>query len=278
MPTLDEFASKFFFRPELAGYVGVERECFLVRDGKVAPIAHTVLSYLQSNANGRADSFGYELSGCQLEDRTYRPCLLNELCDMLKLNEAAMVAAEKALGFTRLYCGTGPEDMPLDHYPDPRYDRIVATLPREALRAACRVTGVHIHVGMSDHKTALATYNKVIKHFPRLCMVGCDSFDGRLGQYQVVVDSLGKKGIFSKRIVLFQEHLVNGITVPPPYGSWEDFYDRAVGEGFVNDPRRLWDFIRISRHGTIEFRMFDSTIDLSTIYFWAALCRTLCVT
>ena len=236
----------------------------------------SVLSYLKNRSNGRRNCYGYELSACQLEDRTERPCKLEEVKSLFNSNELEIKQAEKELNFSRVYCGTGPKDICLTHYPDQRYDKIVSTMSQDSLRAACRVTGVHIHVGMPDHQIALCTYNKVIKYFPMLCRVGCVDFDGRLDQYQVVVDNLGKKQLYSDRMMLFMKHLVNGAYYPPEYKTWHDFYERAVVDGFVNDPRRLWDFIRISKHGTIEFRMFDSTHNLDEIYFWTSLCLSLC--
>lgn len=274
--SMEEFAAKFSFDQANDGLVGVERECFLTRGGRPVPIAPKILPYLKSSCNGRAHCYGYELSACQLEDKTPRACRLDELPGLMAQNEMEIRQAEKQLGFERMHCGTGPEDMPLDHYPDPRYDKIVSLMDLAALKAACRVTGVHVHVGMSSLEKALRVYNKVVKYFPMLCRVGCVHFDGRMDCYQVVVDSFGKKQIYSDRIMLFMNHLVNGVRFPPAYQSWQEFYERAVREGFVNDPRRLWDFIRISTHGSIEFRMFDSTDDLDQIFFWASLCHSLC--
>ena len=274
---IDEFMGKFQFDPAKSLFVGVERECFLRRNGKIAPIAPEVLSYLRANNNGRGNCYGYELSACQLEDRTEMPCGIEGVRGLFQRNEQDITKAEQDLGFSRIFCGTGPEDMPTDHYPVERYDRIVAQMPREALLAACRVTGVHVHVGMPDHQTALRVYNQVVRFFPMLCQLGCVYFDGRLENYQMVVDQMSGIPVKqSQRINLFLKHLTNGVNCPPEYKNWRRFYERAVREGFVFDPRRLWDFIRISVHGTVEFRMFDSTNDLNLMVFWASLCQSLC--
>jgi len=132
---------------------------------------------------------------------------------------------------------------------------------------------------MPDHQTALQVYNQVTRFFPMLCQLGCVYFDGRLEQYQMVVDKMSGIPIKqSNRINLFLKHLTNGVNCPPVYKNWEEFYKRALKEDFVLDPRRLWDFIRISVHGTVEFRMFDSTGDLDLIVVWASLCQSLCKT
>jgi glutamate---cysteine ligase / carboxylate-amine ligase len=275
----EEYQGMFSFDREKSLAVGVERECFLLRNGNISPIAPEVLAHLTTVGNGRACCYGYELSACQLEDRTEYPCRVEEACDLLLRNEDELRQAEQTLGFSRRYCGVGPEDMPLDHYPVDRYDRIVSQMTEEALRAACRVTGVHVHIGMPDKETALGVYNRVIRYFPMLCQIGCVHFDRRLDNYQIVADFMDRNlPQHSRRIRLFLDHLTNGVSCPPSYQSWDDFFSRAVEEGFADDPRLLWDFIRISKYGTIEFRVFDSTDDLDLIVFWASLCQSLCKT
>ncbi len=270
----NEFLSKFEFREEYTLKIGVERECHLVDlNGKIAPLAPEVLLWLWANSDGRRICYTYELSACQLEDRIERPCDLIEVKSLMKKNEAEIKQAESLLGFSRRFSGIGPEDMPLDHYPDPRYDRIVKTLSENALRAACRVTGVHILIGMPDAITALKVYNHSVDYFEMLCRLGYNFQNERLDGYETVVDEVSISA--SPRMRLFFDHLVE-IRKPPRYENWKEFYQRACREGFYEDPRRLWDFIRISRHGAIEFRMFDTTSDLDRIVFWALTCQSLC--
>jgi ribosomal protein S18 acetylase RimI-like enzyme len=49
-----------------------------------------------------------------------------------------------------------------------------------------------------------------------------------------------------------------------------------VTKGFDKDPRKCWTLIRISKNGTIEFRMFGATPSLERIVGWAKLCHDLC--
>lgn len=276
MASLEEFKSKFQFNPQYALLVGAERECHLLRDGRIVPIAQEVLNHLWARTNGRGCCYGYELSGCQLEERTAGPTELSCLKSTLLENEAEIVAVENELGFTRAFLGAAPEDMPLDHYPCERYDRIVSKMNRSTLLAACRVTGVHILIGMPSHAVALNVYNQVIKHFTMLCRAGCVTGHQRLQIYEQVVNDFGVPDWhISPRLQLFLDHLVE-IREPPPYESWEQFYERACHDGFVDDPRRLWDFIRISVHGAIEFRMFDTTADIDKVVAWAVMCHGLC--
>lgn len=254
MKGFEKFCSQFTFNEHIAGCIGVEREAFLLRDGTIVPIAEEVLNHLTNHADNRGD-YGYELSACQLEDRI-GPVWLEDLKKALFTREQDLALAEHALGFTRLYCDVAPATMPLDIYPDPtgRYQKITQNMPRDILSAACRVAGTHIHIGMPDRGSALEIYNEVIAGCDRLCRMGDGSSGERLRLYRQMAPDWR----------------------PPRYESWEDFYEEAVAKGFVDDPRRCWHLIRISKHGTLEFRMFGATSDIEKIIKWAKRCFRIC--
>ncbi len=247
-----EFVAQFNFRNSGGGLVGVERECFLTDpNGTIQPISSLVLKQL--NGNGH---FGYELSACQLEDRV-GPCALNMLAQGLEENDWLMAEAEKSLGFRRSYTEVAPVDMPLDVYPDPtgRYQRITADMPREVLIAACRVAGTHVHIGMPDPETAMKVYHQAIPHLDELVRMGDNSYGERMQIYWVMAPD----------------------RMPRHYpGSWHEFHEYARNAGFESNPRNCWHLIRISIHGTIEFRMFGSTPDNAKIEAWARRCHEIC--
>ncbi len=271
------FTRKFRFNPRKSLYLGVERECFLCdKSGAIAPIAPQVLSCLEkftpspscfvgSDSWEPPKDFGYELSACQLESRV-GPCRLEHLSSKLRANEKKVQEIERdpthrALGktwpwFSRLFTEVGPEDMPLDVYPDPtgRYKQITKKMPREILLAACGVIGTHVHVGMPNCTTALQVYNRVIPHLAMLCEKGDGSNGKRLEIYKVMANNWNS----------------------PPYADWDAFCQAAVREDFTEDPRRCWTLIRISVHGTIEFRMFGATASIDKVVSWAELCHSLC--
>ncbi|MDO8557546.1 MAG: hypothetical protein Q7R98_03765 [Candidatus Jorgensenbacteria bacterium] len=250
MEELQNFLTRFKFCPEGEMLVGIEREAFLVRSGSIVPIAREVLEML--GMNGR---YGYELSACQLEDRV-GPIDIAHLLEKLCANEVEIARAEQSLKFQRFVCEVAPDDMPLDVYPDPtgRYQEITKTMPREILLAACQVIGTHVHIGMPDTITALLVYNNVISHWEELCRMGDGSCGRRLEIYKKMAPDF----------------------VPPHYPSWEHFYREAVEKGFETDPRKCWHLIRLSVHGTIEFRMFGTTCELERIVTWAKRCHELC--
>lgn len=250
---MKDFLKKFDFRSDGRLLVGIERECFLAWcGGRIAPIAPEALGVLTDRRR-----FGYELSTCQLEDRAGPARIEDIRCELVK-NEAEIQTAERKLGFSRIFLEVAPEDIPLDIYPDPsgRYQKITRGMPREILLAACRVAGTHIHIGMPNHEIALRVYNSVRKHFDMLCHRGNGSDGKRLEIYKIMAPDF----------------------FPPRYESWDDYYRAAVEKKFVSDPRKCWHLIRISVHGTIEFRMFGSTPNLDMIVNWARVCHSLCAT
>lgn len=248
---MKEFTERFKFNPENHGLIGVERECFLTRHGEIAPIAAQVLAVLTDRKR-----FGFELSACQLEDRI-GPSKLDNILEELYLNEHVIKQAEANLDFGRLFTEVASKDMPLDIYPDPtgRYQEISRNLPREILLAACRVIGTHVHIGMKDKETALRIYNMVKNNLDELCDMGDQSGGERLRIYKEMAPDFN----------------------PPHYNSWSNYFDEAVKKKFVHDPRKCWHLIRISVHGTIEFRMFGATTDLDKIFCWAKKCHDLCM-
>lgn len=264
--TIEKFRSLFSYDQGRAGAVGVEREILITNPaGEVVPMAHKVLTGLERGIyedawNGpivhlEKGAFGYELSACQIETRV-GPCALEELNGLLQRRDRELSAAFRHYGLRALHSEVGPADMPLDVYPDPsgRYQQITKNMPREILLAACRVIGTHVHIGMPDHDTALRVYNHVIRHLAELCEMGNGSFGERLAIYKQMAPDYE----------------------PKPYASWEEYYQTALAKGFAEDPRKCWTLIRISVHGTIEFRMFGATDSLDRIVGWATRCHQLC--
>jgi len=262
LKTFQDFSDEFRFNPELTLCVGTEREIFVANAaGQIVPMAEEVLKVLHNqnwcvrSSIDHIQQFGYELSACQIESRT-KPCELVALGSELKLLQSTLDSTLNSMGLSSLYCEVAPDDMPLDVFPDPcgRYQEISREMTRDVLLAACQVIGTHFHVGMPDHETALRVYNRVIKSCRRLCELG----DGSAG----------------KRLEIYSQVARN--PEPQAYATWEDFYKFAVANDFVDDPRDCWSLIRLTRYGTIEFRMFGATDSVDTVLEWAKTCYSLC--
>ena len=242
---LSQFLKQFNFQPQLAGYFGIEREYFLVGHAhRPNPRSPEFLKLIAD------PSWTYELSACQVEHRT------KPLTDRA-LIRAELATAQKrgrkiarAMGLALEANEVGPASMPLDIYPDdPRYAAIAKTIPAETLLAASRVTGVHIHYGVRDIDGALAVHNLFVEHLSCFIAAG----DGSGGE----------------RIRLYKTMAKNW--QPPHYRSPQHLFATALEQGFADNPRDCWHLIRITRHGTVELRMFGMTDDIDRILSWVGL-------
>ena len=63
---------------------------------------------------------------------------------------------------------------------------------------------------------------------------------------------------------------------PIPYESVQEFYNDACSHGFDTDPRKNWQLIRITVHGTIEFRMGGATASHALVNKFARECYRVC--
>lgn len=264
--SLHDFKDRFGFNPELTGHIGVEREYFVANRGdrNIIPLADKVIAHAhkigwksnEGETSGPGDTLGYELSNAQLEMRTRPHSSLLSLREELEHNDRELIKTLEDLGLVALHTEVGPPDMPLDIYPDPtgRYQAITKNMPRDTLSAACRVIGTHVHIGMHDHGSALQVYNHVLSYLGELCEIGNGSFGERLAIY--------------RRMAPDYE--------PKPYASWDDYYQTALMRGFAEDPRKCWTLVRISVHGTLEFRMFGATDSIDRVVNWASRCHALC--
>ncbi|MEY2641291.1 MAG: Glutamate-cysteine ligase family [Candidatus Parcubacteria bacterium] len=248
--SLELFRNRFAFKPQYAWYVGCEREAFVVNaDDEIVPLSQYALSLLKD------DAFGYELSACQLESRV-GPTLIDSMEQKVEEQQVMLQQKLSMNGLGVRYETVAPATMPLDVYPDPtgRYQQIAAQLPQDVLLAACRVAGTHFHIGMPDMETALHVYNDVIQDLDTLVEAGNKTQGERMSIYQTMAPNFR----------------------PAPYTDSAHMHQYYCEHGFVDDPRRCWHLIRISAHGTIEFRMFDNTDDPAQVALWGRMCYERC--
>lgn len=245
----DRFVNRFVFRKELEGYIGIEREHFLLlHDGTPTPQSPEFLRRISD------PRWTYELSACQVEARTVPHNDLDSLkLELLENENNAHYIAEK-IGVALINQSVAIATMSLDVYPDdPRYEEIAKVLSPEQLRAACRVAGTHIHVGVGNIQQAINVYNLLVSYLGQLIQMS-EGFDSeRLALYKVVTPNW----------------------IPPHYEDIEDFFWTALENGFLENPRNCWNLIRISIHGTVELRMFGATDHVDEIIGWASQVREL---
>jgi len=242
----EEFLSRFKFQKEMTGFIGIERERFLsTANGTLVPYAEKFLTQLDN------PKWTYELSACQVEDRTTPLYNIKEIKGALKENDCDGKTVARQLGLKLLTIEVAPKNMSLAVYPTPRYLRIKSQITQERLRAACRVTGTHLHFGMPDIKTAIQVSNLLRKYLDYFCKLGSHSNSERLQIY--------------KTMAVHWE--------PPYYQSSQHFFEIARKEGFVKNPRDCWHLIRISIHGTVELRMFGVTENLDEVCKWIKIVR-----
>ena len=254
-----KIGNDFVFKPEFAGFIGVERECVLLRDGNVVPMAKELLDYLRAVGHPLSNWSSYELSACQFEDKTPPCATIADLRATLRKHDTWLKKVEKRLGFDRLYAGLAPANMPLDIYTDDhRYKNMGRDMDEETLRFACRALALQAHVGMPSADAAVFVYNRVIPHCDRLCNIGdlsSEGEDSRLEQYK---------------------HANEDVWQPHSYVDWAEFKNE-VDETFDRNTSNNWALIRITKHGTIEFRMGDATEDIEVACHFAQECQTLCL-
>jgi hypothetical protein len=253
-PNIASFLGKFNFDPEKTLFVGIERESFTARDGTILPLTPEILPLIQEDCP-EFQRFGYELSACQLEMQ-YGPYKMKDAYCGLILADDELTRIQKKFNFKCYFADIADQDIPLDVYPDPtgRYGILVATLKPEVLHAACYVAGTHIHIGMPSATDALRVYNQVCNHTEELIESGDNSNGERLRYYSLMSKA------------------VNPVT----HMDTNSWFTHAVSSGHDRNPRNCWTLIRISIHGTIEFRMFGSTPDLKKVHEWASMCHDLC--
>lgn len=253
--------SRINYNPARRGHVGVEREFFLQKWTRVGNGSewggdlHRFLPVPRSPdflAAVNDPAWTYELSACQVEHRTDPFLDLGAIRDALANGLKRGRLTAEAFGLRLAAVEVAPETMPLDIYPhDARYASIAATIPAHVLSTACRVTGTHFHVGCASAEEALAVHNALVPHLDVLAKLG-DHSDG-------------------ERVRLYKMMATNW--QPPAYASADHFDAVAREQGFAENLRNCWHLIRISRHGTVELRMFGMTDDVDETVSWIEAVR-----
>ncbi len=247
---LADFLSKFNFTPELAGFIGTEREQFLLVRGGLdgGQYSARAQNFLSTINNSR---WTYELSACQIESRTNPQKDLSAIKLEILENENCGNQTANKLDLHLANIEVASRNMPFTVFPEPRYLEIAKTISQDRLEAACRVAGTHIHLGIRDINHAISVNNLLVSHIDTLCNLGDHSNGERLRLYRTMAENWQ----------------------PMTYESPEHIFEVAQAEGFADNPRNCWKLIRISIHGTVELRMFGSTDNIDEILEWVSFVK-----
>ncbi|MBD3311105.1 MAG: hypothetical protein GF349_01235 [Candidatus Magasanikbacteria bacterium] len=234
------------YNPDMVGYWGVEWEMFLLNsEGQYSPKAY---DFLQNAKNYYGhERWTYELSACQVECRTEPSADLSAL--EFDLREAKKQATHigRIIGCKTVGIEVADDTLSSDVYDDDeRYRKLAKTIPQDRLRAACSVANVQVHIGCRDIHHAIEVNNKLVPHLEFLSDIGDNSNGNRLKLYKQMAKNWH----------------------PQIYRDPEHFDKVAESQGFDQDLRNCWHMVRISRHGTVELRMFGNSDSVNHILCW----------
>jgi len=149
----------------------------------------------------------------------------------------------------------------------PRYSRIMDDLQMVGRRFITQ--GLHVHVGMEDHNTAIRVCDSIRLFLPILLALTCSSpfYEG--------IDT----GLHSYRAKLFEALPLAGM--PDELGSWKEYLEMVsllTSTGIINEVRDLWWDVRPHPDfGTIEIRICDLPSRFTEILSVVALIQGLVV-
>ncbi|HYZ85404.1 MAG TPA: carboxylate-amine ligase [Bryobacteraceae bacterium] len=152
-----------------------------------------------------------------------------------------------------------------DIYPDPRYQTIVEDLKMVA--RANLIFGLHVHVGVEDHETAIQLMNGARYFLPHLLALSSNS------PFWQGMDS----GLKSYRCKVFDKFPRTNI--PDVYSSWSEFENYVhvlIKTNCIDNAKKIWWDIRPHPHfPTLEFRVCDMPMRLDESIAIAALCQAI---
>src|ERR671912_1250639 len=168
--------------------------------------------------------------------------------EMLRMRGELCAAADRA-GLAVAAAGTHPFSNWIDQVisPGERYEHIVEEL--QQLARSLLIFGMHVHVAVPDHNTAIDLMNAARYFLPHLLALSTSSpfWMGR------------NTGLKSYRTTIFRRFPRTGI--PDHFGSWgeyESYVNLLVELHCMEDAKKIWWDIRPHpTFGTLEFRICD---------------------
>ena len=198
------------FRSTNVGSIGVELECQIV-DPQSLELAPGALRVLDACKAERLEGISKEFLQSCIEVKTDVCRDVVEVRDQLGRRLRSLADVTRAAGYELNVAGTHPIARPSMSavYPDERYDRIRERHGWFAYQES--IFGLHVHVGVPDHESAIGVVNAAIPYIPHLLAVSANS------PFWEGVDTSHA----STRARMFHPSAVSGI--PPYLADWRDF-------------------------------------------------------
>ncbi len=237
---------EILFKDKLSSFIGVELEGVLscpvsLRECACANkrMVNTLNDCLA--LKGMSAQVSPEASAAQIEAKTsplVTHKVVKELGILINLTKDAIYNNFNLKWVLKPYASY---NLDLYFYPDePRYRTIFAGIDNELRRFVMSAMALHIHIGCKDKTAALRVYNMLAQDINNLIRI---DFGGRLEKYIKMIPC----------------------AIPKKYSSWQDFERDAKERGFQQNTSNNHSLIRITKHGTVELRMFNSSEDLERI-------------
>jgi carboxylate-amine ligase len=148
-------------------------------------------------------------------------------------------------------------------YPDERYRTIVEDMKMVA--RANLIFGLHVHIGIEDHETAIQIMNGARYFLPHLLALSANS------PFWLGMDT----GLRSYRCKVFDKF--PRTQIPDLYQSWsefENFVDLLIKTNCIDNAKKIWWDIRPHPYfPTLEFRICDMPMRIDETIAIAALCQ-----
>jgi carboxylate-amine ligase len=250
--------------------LGVEEELMILDAETYAPVPAVRTIVAESEGLDLPGRLKTELHASIVELNTDVCSTTAEALHAIRTLRAAAASLAERRGLRVAAAGSHPFARPeeLEIVTEPRYQEFVDYAGITARRQG--VSGLHVHVGMSDAETAMAALEGVLPWLPVVLALSANSPYLAGAEY----------GMLSARAEVLS--LLPRRGAPPVfdgYAGWERLVERLVASGLVRDYTAIWWDVRPHpRFGTLEIRMPDqpTAVDLSGAFI--ALLQALCAT
>jgi carboxylate-amine ligase len=150
-------------------------------------------------------------------------------------------------------------------YPDERYHTIVEDMKMVA--RANLIFGLHVHIGVEDHETAIQIMNGARYFLPHILALSANS------PFWLGMDT----GLRSYRCKVFDKF--PRTQIPDLFQSWsefENFVDLLIKTKCIDNAKKIWWDIRPHPYfPTLEFRICDMPMRIDETIAIAALCQAI---